>query len=172
MLFLKFRENPSIFGIRLTDDVKIIVAIKNSPCYNRQETIGGYAFAYPPNPTTNTTETRTLCSHMDKFIEKVSAYGPSYCVDLHDLVQPAIRRWSARSSATVGCKMERFDSLLFAGGIGWKKTRQTVARSDICTLKWLTNWMCAAQNSRSRRAIQWRSERDLNPRALFRRLLP
>ena len=60
-------------------------------------------------------------SHMDKVIEKVSAYGPSYCDDLHNLVQPAIRRWSARSNATVGCKMKRFDFCFFAGGIGWKK---------------------------------------------------
>ena len=45
-------------------------------------------------PTINTTGTGTPRSYMDKVIEKVSAYGPSYCVDLHNLVQPAIRQFA------------------------------------------------------------------------------
>lgn len=44
-------------------------------------------------PTINTTGTRTPGSHMDKVTEKVPAYGPSYCVDLHNLVQPVIRQF-------------------------------------------------------------------------------
>lgn len=84
---------------------------------------GGYAFAYPPT-SINTTETGTPRSYMDKAIEKVSAYGPSCCDDLHDLVHPAIRWWRARSNETVERKMKRFDSCFFAEGIGWeKKTR-------------------------------------------------
>ena len=31
---------------------------------------------------------------MDKVTEKVSAYGLSYCVDLRNLVQPAIRQFA------------------------------------------------------------------------------
>ena len=105
----------------MTNDVKIIVAIKKVRAIIDKNGTRRIRFRISANPLKTLRGVAAPGSHMDKVIEKVSAYGPSYCVDLHDLVQPAIRRWSARSNKTVGRKMERFDFCFFAGGIGWKK---------------------------------------------------
>ena len=47
--------NQRLIDIRLTNDVKIIVAIKKSPCYNRQEWKTADTLSHIRLPTKNTT---------------------------------------------------------------------------------------------------------------------